>query len=103
MPQRPPIHIPYRSPPGAAPPPRKHVSDPFYRSKYWRAIREQIMIRDRGRCVWVEDDRLCGRPADVVDHIIPRSQGGTEAPGNLRSLCRLHDNRRHKEKGGLHE
>lgn len=29
----------------------------------------------------------CGDPADVFDHIMPRSRGGTNQPDNLRPCC----------------
>jgi 5-methylcytosine-specific restriction endonuclease McrA len=50
-------------------------------TRAWRDLREQILLRDRGACV------LCGRLAVEVDHIIPLSEGGSDSPGNLRSLC----------------
>jgi 5-methylcytosine-specific restriction protein A len=34
-------------------------------------------------------------PAKVVDHILPRRQGGTNAWSNLQSLCRRCDNKKH--------
>lgn len=30
----------------------------------------------------------CGRPTDEVDHILPKSQGGTDDRMNLQGLCR---------------
>lgn len=47
----------------------------------WAKIRKGILARDGGRCT------RCGSPATSVDHIRPHSQGGTEDPGNLTSLC----------------
>jgi 5-methylcytosine-specific restriction endonuclease McrA len=49
-------------------------------------LRYQVLSRDGGRCV------LCGRSqADGVklhvDHILPRSQGGTATLDNLQTLC----------------
>jgi hypothetical protein len=47
------------------------------------ALRETIIARDEGRCL------RCGATEDLtVDHIFPRSIGGTHAPTNLRTLCR---------------
>ena len=39
------------------------------------------MRRDMWRC------QACGRPAEVVDHILPRWAGGTDAWDNLQALC----------------
>ncbi len=47
----------------------------------WRKLRLAIISRDGPDCV------LCGRPGNSVDHIIPRNQGGTNDPSNLRVLC----------------
>lgn len=53
----------------------------------WDKLREQIMQRDKGLC------RLCwglGRvtPAHAVDHIKPKSDGGTDEHANLQAICR---------------
>jgi 5-methylcytosine-specific restriction protein A len=50
--------------------------------KGWRKIRARIVIRDGGIC------QLCGNEGDSVDHITPRSQGGSDADYNLQLLCR---------------
>jgi 5-methylcytosine-specific restriction endonuclease McrA len=49
----------------------------------WRKIRQRIINRDRGLC------QQCGNEGDSVDHIIPRSQGGTDDDWNLQLLCRI--------------
>ncbi|WP_196482934.1 HNH endonuclease [Burkholderia stagnalis] len=47
------------------------------------ALRETILARDGYKC------RRCPSTEDLtVDHIFPRSIGGTHAPANLRTLCR---------------
>lgn len=44
----------------------------------------------------------CGRRADTVDHIVPRRRGGTDAPGNLETMCRpCHSRKTAKEDGGF--
>lgn len=46
-------------------------------------LRQKIINRDGGRCV------RCGSKDDLtVDHIFPKSVGGTHAETNLRCLCR---------------
>ena len=30
---------------------------------------------------------MCGRPGECVDHIVPLADGGTNAGGNLQTLC----------------
>lgn len=46
-------------------------------------LRDRIIARDGGICV------RCGDDQDLtVDHIFPRSIGGTHAESNLRTLCR---------------
>jgi hypothetical protein len=93
---KPPTH----RPPGWSP--RTKRADSFYTTAAWRRFRRQILERDGWRCTWVEDGIRCDRPAIVVDHPIPRREGGMDFDPACRSLCRLHDNRRHGEKGGAH-
>lgn len=65
------------------------TADPYYSTPEWRALRRTCLERDGFRCVI----RGCDRPAIVADHIVSRKAGGEDKLGNLRSLCRLHDNR----------
>jgi 5-methylcytosine-specific restriction endonuclease McrA len=53
-------------------------------TRAWRTVRARVLARDRGRCV------VCGAPAEDVDHILPREDGGSDDPRNLRSLCAAH-------------
>lgn len=81
----------------------KHT-DPFYLSAPWRAVRGVVLERDGYRCTWLEAGVRCVERAAVVDHIVTRSDGGAPLdPSNCRSLCRLHDAQRHREKGGRHD
>ncbi len=50
-------------------------------TRAWRALRAQILARDRHRC------QQCGKPATHVDHIRPVASGGEDHPRNLRALC----------------
>ncbi|NCW67270.1 MAG: HNH endonuclease, partial [Marivivens sp.] len=51
-------------------------------TRRWQKIRKRIINRDRGLC------QMCGNEGDSVDHILPRSQGGTDDDWNLQLLCR---------------
>lgn len=44
--------------------------------------RDLVLAKNDGRCVY------CGAPADTIDHVIPRSKGGTDDPDNLVPACR---------------
>ena len=50
-------------------------------TRAWRALRAQVLSRDRHRC------RICGKPATHVDHVRSIVSGGTDHPSNLRALC----------------
>lgn len=65
------------------------MSDPFYRSAKWRALRAQV-LRAHPVCTVPG----CGRLANAVDHIVPRARGGRDAPSNLRAMCTSCHNRR---------
>ena len=72
-----------------------------YGTADWKRTRERIKKRDGYRCT----DINCETPNRgvggrlIVDHIIPRSNGGTDDDANLRSLCPSCDNRRHGKRG----
>ncbi len=48
----------------------------------------QIRIRDGRRCAY------CGGPGDTVDHVVPRSRGGSGHWDNLVCACRDCNNRK---------
>jgi 5-methylcytosine-specific restriction enzyme A len=53
----------------------------------WTKLRKQIMQRDNGLC------RPCLARhlviyATEVDHIVPKSKGGTDAESNLQAICK---------------
>jgi 5-methylcytosine-specific restriction endonuclease McrA len=58
-------------------------------SLFWQKeflwLREMRLRVDHRTCV------VCGQPATIVDHVIPRRAGGYNAVSNLRSLCSTHD------------
>ncbi len=55
----------------------------FYSSRQWRAMRAAQLQREP-RCA------VCGDRATVADHVVSRSQGGSDA--QLQSLCRRDHN-----------
>lgn len=50
-------------------------------SRPWDRLRRHVLTRDEHRCY------LCGAPADQVDHVVPRFEGGTDDPDNLAAIC----------------
>src|SRR3954451_10732610 len=44
--------------------------------------RRAVMMRDGGRC------QYCGTHADSIDHVVPRSRGGTHTWDNVVAACR---------------
>jgi len=63
----------------------------------WRKLRDQIMVRDCGLC------QLCLRAGKIkaavaVDHINPKSAGGTDEESNLQAICKAcHDTKTQRE------
>jgi len=66
------------------------------------ATRRRIYARDGHRCVWcrkkitpkgLPEDYSMGEAA-TVDHVVPRSRGGTNATSNLITSCNLCNQRR---------
>jgi hypothetical protein len=53
------------------------------KSRIPRSTYKGLMRRSKGRCEWCKSDEECG-----IDHIIPRSRGGTNNRKNLQVLCR---------------
>lgn len=56
-----------------------------YCSPGWKAARREVLVRDNYQC------QMCmavvvGRRAHV-DHIVPKSQGGSDLVDNLQTLC----------------
>jgi len=80
---------------GIPPPPNYEVIDILIAvplrgragSTAWKRIRMVILCRDDWRC------QDCGiRKRLTIHHIVPRTQGGSDHPDNLVTLCRTcHD------------
>lgn len=56
------------------------------------AGRQNLMPRGWGktRARWLHDNpecAVCGAPAVILDHIVPRAEGGPDHPTNYQSLC----------------
>jgi 5-methylcytosine-specific restriction endonuclease McrA len=64
--------------------PRPHVPS---------AVRDDVFVRDRGRCTFVgADGRVCGSTRGLqLDHIAPVARGGAGTRDNLRLLCAYHN------------
>jgi len=56
----------------------------------WKHPRERALKRDNYLCVLCLK-RGIYKPANVVDHIIPKAHGGMDELDNLQSLCRCCD------------
>ena len=57
------------------------------------AVRRAVWERDGGRCAFVSaDGHRCGERSRLeLDHVVPVARGGRAEPGNLRLLCRAHN------------
>src|SRR3954471_221406 len=57
------------------------------------SVKRQVWRRDGGCCQWpLESGGVCQSRIRVeYDHIIPRAAGGSSTPGNIRLLCRFHN------------
>ena len=57
------------------------------------SVKREVWKRDGGRCQWpLDSGGICQSTLRVeYDHIIPRALGGSSRPGNLRLLCRFHN------------
>jgi 5-methylcytosine-specific restriction endonuclease McrA len=54
-----------------------------------RRVRLAIFLRDGGMCLYCLKDLHHTDPRDVtIDHVAPRSDGGTDDPKNLALCCR---------------
>lgn len=63
------------------------VSDPYYGTQEWRALRDAVRRRSGGIC----EVPGCKAPMAIADHVIARKDGGPDTLSNLRALCLSHD------------
>jgi 5-methylcytosine-specific restriction endonuclease McrA len=59
---------------------RYYVKVPYKRTA--PLSRRAVFARDQGRC------QYCGRAAESIDHVIPRSRGGSHTWDNVVACCR---------------
>lgn len=59
---------------------RYHVRAPYHRRA--PLSRRAVFLRDGGQC------QYCGRRAESIDHVVPRSKGGPHAWENVVAACR---------------
>ncbi len=78
--------------PAKAPKMAKAPKSPRTPSALPSSIRDAVIARDAGRCTFTSHDghRCESRRYLEVDHIQPRSCGGSDDPTNLRTLCSAH-------------
>lgn len=60
-----------------------------YKGEYMK-LRAQV-LREEPFC------RVCGRPSETVDHIIPKAWGGTDDRNNLQGLCKRCHNKKTRQ------
>lgn len=58
---------------------RRYVKVPFRQRAPWS--RRGVLVRDRHRCAY------CGRRATTIDHVVPRSKGGSDSWLNTVAAC----------------
>ena len=63
---------------------RHYVRVPF-RATHAPLTRRGVLLRDRNKCAY------CGNFADTIDHVIPRSRGGTHEWTNVVAACKRHN------------
>lgn len=75
--------------------------NPFYMGSFWKGLRQQALARAGHKC----EVPGCKAKAEIVDHIEARPQWAKyktefDRLGNLRCLCRGHDNQVKEKKNG---
>ena len=66
----------------------------------WRKLRKQILRRDSYLCQECQKKGVV-KAGNVVDHIKPKAQGGSDDPANLQTLCtQCHNHKTATERHG---
>jgi len=65
------------------------------------AVRQQVAERAQGCCEYCFTQRRFSSDSFSVEHIIPRSRGGTSEPGNLALPCQGCNNHKSRHVGGV--
>lgn len=89
--------------PGLKAPAQRRAQRERRRRRIPQWVKDEVWRRDGGRCAFIsQEGRLCGaQEALEYDHVRPWALGGeSDAPDNVRLLCRAH-NRRAAELLGL--
>jgi 5-methylcytosine-specific restriction endonuclease McrA len=71
---------------------KKATPKPRKESRLDAGLRQRVRSRDGGVCRW------CGVRGEQIHHILYRSQGGPDHPGNLILLCAKHHMQAHSNK-----
>lgn len=71
----------------------RHQPEPFLYSVYgeglpknWPSICRQVLARDKGLCYLCLQEGRDGAGADGVEHLVPRNEGGSDMPFNLKAV-----------------
>jgi hypothetical protein len=65
------------------------------------ALRQRVAERARGCCEYCFTQRRFSCDPFSIEHVLPRSRGGTSAPGNLALACQGCNNHKHTHLGGV--
>jgi 5-methylcytosine-specific restriction endonuclease McrA len=63
----------------------RNSGEHFYKTREWRLLRKEVLTRDSWECQI--RGRMCAGIADRVDHVLPRSKGGSNSLENLVAAC----------------
>jgi 5-methylcytosine-specific restriction endonuclease McrA len=66
----------------------------------WEKTRRAVLERDGYRCQ-IPDVHKCSGFATQVDHVVPRRNGGSNHPDNLRAACNAGNQARNRTKPPL--